>query len=288
MTRSMTTKRRKRALDTLLEKGTVATGMGVALLMLPSFFESSHPLKTVAAGLRLPGWLALCIGLLLMAIHMTLKSRSENEPGAGEAAPNRRAPTTPKRTRPERSNRWNPEVFAAIEWRRFEAVCEALFTEAGLAARSESHGPVGGLDLWLHPAKAPEPVALVRCKHWPAQAVGLPEMRDFFAVMTSHQLRRGCYVTTSAFTAEARQFGKDNGIETLDGADLLGLIAQRTPEQQQALLAIAYEGEYWRPTCARCRVKLVEYTPPQGGAAFWACSNYLRCNSLLPMTAAMR
>lgn len=287
MTWSITHKRRKRALNTL-ERGIFATGLGVFFLLAPSFSGSSPVLETVAAGLHVPGWFALGLGLALMAGHFALKVKTEKTPIPPALVPNRRAPTTPKRTRPERSNHWNPEVFAAIEWRRFEAVCEALFTEAGFTTRSQSRAAMGGLDLWLHAANAAEPVAVVRCQHWPARPVGLQEMREFLAVMTSHQLQRGSYATPSAYTAEARQFAKDNGIQALDGSDLLGLIAQRTPEQQQALLAIAYEGEYWRPTCARCGIKLVEYAPPQGGAAFWACSNYLRCNSLLPMTAALR
>ena len=74
----------------------------------------------------------------------------------------------------------------------------------------------------------------------------------------------------------------------MDGPALLALIAKRTPEQQQALLAVAHECEYWRPTCASCGIKLLERTPTKGGAAFWGGSNYPRCKSRLPMAAAMR
>ena len=37
--------------------------------------------------------------------------------------------------------------------------------------------------------------------------------------------------------------------------------AQRTPEQQDDLLRIAYEGDYRRPTCASCGIKMVERSP---------------------------
>lgn len=74
----------------------------------------------------------------------------------------------------------------------------------------------------------------------------------------------------------------------MDGPALLDLIATRTPQQQQALLAVAFEGEYWRPTCASCGIKMVERQRADGGAAFWGCSNYPRCKSRLPMAAAMR
>ncbi len=74
----------------------------------------------------------------------------------------------------------------------------------------------------------------------------------------------------------------------MDGSALLRLIATRTPEQQQALLDVAFEGDYWRPTCVSCGIKLVDRTPSKGGAAFWGCSNYPRCKSRLPMVAALQ
>ncbi|MDP2452080.1 MAG: restriction endonuclease [Polaromonas sp.] len=177
-------------------------------------------------------------------------------------------------------------MFAAIEWRRFEAVCEAMFAQAGFATRSQSHGADGGVDIWLHSANAQGPVAVVQCKHWNGKAVTVKEIREFFGVMASHQLKRGTYATTSTYTADAQKFAKDNGINALDGAALLSLIAKRTPKQQQALLDVAHEGEYWRPTCASCGVKLVERAPAKGGAGFWGCSNYPRCKTRMQMAAA--
>jgi Topoisomerase DNA binding C4 zinc finger len=68
------------------------------------------------------------------------------------------------------------------------------------------------------------------------------------------------------------------------GSGLLELIAQRAPEQQARLLEVAYEGEYWKPTCASCGVKMAERTPKNGGAAFWGCVNFPRCKRTLAMT----
>jgi restriction system protein len=126
---------------------------------------------------------------------------------------------------------------------------------------------------------------VVQCKHWQGKAVGVKELREFFGVMASHGLKRGTYATTSTYTADARQFAKDNGISAKDGKGMLALISQRTPEQQAALLEVAYEGEYWRPTCASCGIKMVERTPGKGGAKFWGCTNFPRCKSTLRMAA---
>lgn len=308
-----TSKRQKHALDTLFEKGIIAIVMGVAFLMAPVFVGTSSILKPVASVLRLPGWLALGAGLVLLAVHFALKSKAERTSPLLKVVPNNRQPTlvkdisgraaapapnwiaaaTPRTptsaaTPPKSSSTWSPAVFAAIEWRRFEAVCEALFAQAGFETRSQSHGADGGVDIWLHSTNAQGPAAVVQCKHWQGKPVGVKEIREFFGVMASHQVKRGTYATTSSYTADAQQFAKANGISAMDGPALLNLIATRTPEQQQALLAVAFEGEYWRPTCASCGIKMVERQPSKGGTSFWGCSNFPRCKSRLPMVSALR
>ena len=326
MTKTKPTKRQKRALNTLLEKGVVATGLGVGLLAAPLFFGSSVILSAVAKGFRVPGWLALGVGLVLLGIHLATKAKLETatafpttpakplkrEPWGRPEAWDKNAPVKiiedvsdehllkrmappPSRTEPTFSTSpappskvWSPGVFAAIEWRRFEAVCEALFAQAGFQTRSQSHGADGGVDIWLHSANAQGPVSVVQCKHWQGKAVGVKEVREFFGVMSSHQLKRGTYATTSTYTADAQQFAKANGIHTLDGPGLLALIAKRTSAQQQTLLAVAFEGDYWCPTCASCGIKLVKRIPAKGGTAFWGCSNYPKCKSRLPMVASLR
>ena len=77
--------------------------------------------------------------------------------------------------------------------------------------------------------------------------------------------------------AVVAQYAADNGIQAQDGAALLKLIGQRAPEQQAALLAVAYEGEYWRPTCASCGTKMVERTSGKFARPFWGCANYPGC-----------
>lgn len=65
--------------------------------------------------------------------------------------------------------------------------------------------------------------------------------------------------------------------------ELLAMAARLTTAQQQALLALAYEGEYWRPTCVRCGLKMVERPGHQGGAGPWSCAAAPRCAFTLPL-----
>ncbi len=178
------------------------------------------------------------------------------------------------------------ELFAQIEWRRFEAVIETLFSQAGFETRSQSHGADGGVDIWLHPRSAPAtPVSIVQCKHWVGKRVGVDKVRELKGVMASHSLRRGHFATTSSFTPEAARFASDNGIHLLDIDAILRLIGMRPQADQRALLAVATEGEYWRPTCASCGEKLVERKPRSGASPFWGCANYPRCRTTMPMRA---
>jgi restriction system protein len=180
------------------------------------------------------------------------------------------------------ATRWSQQVFEDIEWRRFEDVCASLFAQAGFEARTQSHGADGGVDIWLYSQNAQGPAAVVQCKHWLGRQVGVKELREFYGVMASHKLLRGTFATSSTFSADARQFAKANGISALDRLGLLALIARRTPPQQQALLALAYQGEYWRPTCASCGIKMVERSVRATRKAFWGCADYPRCRFTLP------
>lgn len=195
-------------------------------------------------------------------------------------------PQLTPRTIPPPATQWSAEVFSVIEWRRFEAVCARLFEQAGFQIRTQPRGPDGSAEIWLHSRHADGPVAIVQCKHWLGKNVGVTELREFVNLLTSHQLTRGTFVTVATYTPSALRFVKDHSINALDGAGLMALIAKRTPEQQKELLELAFEGDYWRPTCTQCGVKMEERTPSRGGAQFWACSNYPTCKARLPMAAA--
>jgi restriction system protein len=179
--------------------------------------------------------------------------------------------------RERRPDAWCEDVFRLIEWRRSEAVVEALFAQAGFETRAQAHGSDGGVDIWLYSknhAGGRDPVSIVQCKHWLKRDVGVQPVRELRGVMAQHGITRGQFVTTSRFTSEAQAFGRQNGIGLLNVDRLLRLIAEREPAQQDALLAIAFEGNYRTPTCARCGIKLVERRARSSGQPFWGCRNY--------------
>ena len=275
-------------------------GMAGALFFISFSLTSDPMLQALGKGFRAPVPYLVLLGLALLVLYVILRpapdagSRARDEPplfgrdttdfaqslqrGAADPEPQG---ATHRGQRPP-SDVWSARVFEDIEWRRFEALCASLFGQAGFETRAQSHGADGGVDIWLYSQHAEGPAAVVQCKHWIGKAVGVKEMREFYGVMASHKLQRGTFATTSTFTSDARQFAKDNGISALDGQGLLALISRRTPEQQESLLAIAYEGEYWRPTCASCGLKMVERSARR---SFWGCVNFPHCRFTLPVRA---
>ena len=286
-------------------------GVGVLLGVVPLLF--SHTL--LAAGLR-P---LAPIGLLLLATGCALlwwqfKQQRQGtsvvvsfeKPTASKRSPLAAVPRpSADRTRPTSDHvdntephkggatridptAWGPAVFDVIEWRRFEALIETLFAQAGFETKSQSHGADEGIDIWLYSRSQPgPPVSLVQCKHWQGKRVGVDKVRELRGVMAAKNVTRGQFATTSSFTADAAAFAKENGINLLDVQALLALIGKRSAEQQAALLAVALEGEYWRATCVNCGTKMVERSPRSGGSAFWGCPKFPKCKTTMPMRAAL-
>lgn len=197
---------------------------------------------------------ALVVGLMAHGIAVALASRQTEH----KRAPSARSHTSAEAAEGRRHDdpllqtpfsaqlngkRWSLDVFESIDAQRFAAVCETWFSWAGFDTRSEAHRTDEGVDIWLHAAKMPGPVAIVRCKHWLNKPVGLQDMKDFVSVMSSLQSVHGTYTTTSTYTPEALQLAKENGIDAVDGRGLLRRIQTRTRQRQQALLAVAFNGQ---------------------------------------------
>lgn len=143
---------------------------------------------------------------------------------------------------PLHGKRWSMDVFTTIDAQRFAAVCETWFASAGFETHNETHRTPEGVDIWLHAARLPGPVAVVRCQHLHGKSAGLRELREFHSVIAACKGAHGTFTTTSTYTPEALQFAQENGIDVVDGQSLLRKILTRTRHSQQVLLAVASHG----------------------------------------------
>ncbi|MEQ1804597.1 MAG: restriction endonuclease [Burkholderiaceae bacterium] len=191
--------------------------------------------------------------------------------GTAAAAPNA------AQAAPKKPSRWRAGVLRAIEWQRFDAVCMALFRQDGYVVKLNSDGAAGATQLWLHsPLDLKHPVRIVLCKHLNDGPIETPEVDEFRQVLERAGVSSGAIVTAGRFSDEAKRFARRNHIAPVDSVNLLTVILRRSDAQQQDLLAVATQGEYWRPTCPTCKAKMVALNGTDGT---WGCTG--DCQSTL-------
>ena len=174
---------------------------------------------------------------------------------------------------------WRLQVWQDIEWRRFVTVVTGLFYQVGF--QPEQFRAVGrtGADVCLKSGKGQ---LMLRCI---ATRVGInePDIQAFARAMAAKGMTHGTLASNGPISPQARERAAELHIHTLDGQQLLDLIALRTPAQREMLLNTAYAGAYWRPTCVHCGIKLVERVRPQDRRPYWGCRNAPTCDVVLPL-----
>lgn len=184
---------------------------------------------------------------------------------------------------------WSPAVFKVIEWRRFEVVVETLFNQAGYITQRKRWGGAGEMDLALYSSQSPsEVVGMVRCVHGRGKQVGMEKVRDFLRTLAQAQVSQGHYVTATVFTADGMDYARTHQVTPLNVAGLLDMIGRQSLDEQKVLLKLALEGEYWRPTCVQCGIKLVDRVEPVEGRPYWGCANAPRCQTVMPRRLGRR
>lgn len=180
--------------------------------------------------------------------------------GAARAASN--APSMP--------SRWRAGVLRAIEWQRFEAVCATLFRQDGYVPRVNSNGTAGGAEIWLHsPLNIAQPARIVLCKHMSEAPIDTTTVTRFQSVLEKAKVASGAIVTAGRFSDEAKQLARRSHIAPVDSVNLLTVILRRSEAQQRELLAVATQGEYWRPSCPKCASKMSAREDAPGS---WVCT----------------
>ena len=183
---------------------------------------------------------------------------------------------------------WNMEVFAAIEWRRFEAVCEALFAQAGLrrmpnriggrwwrghlAAQPQQPGPGGGgaMQALAEQTRGRARAARVLWGDGVAQA----------------QARHVCHHVHLHARGPWRLRGPTAFTRWTAPGCCNSSAAARLRSSRNCCKWL-YEGEYWRPTCASCGTKMVERSRSSDGGLFWAAPTTRAASARCPRPRAV-
>lgn len=295
---------RRRKPKSVGEMGGSLFAAGVGVLLVLTLLRNS-PQTIMFEALRPWAWLAMALGAFLLGLYALSSNRgcalkrTDVEPTFGSR---RSIPAHPEsqcrgelieddlheRRRPfervaeavARPTVWTHAVFDLIEWRRFEALCEALLQHEGRITSSQAFGADGGIDIRLYSdASKSQLVGIVQCKNWTTKKIGEVQIREFLGLKTDHRVGTAIYFTSSMFMPATLDLAARHDIELVDGRDLLARIRAQIPEAQQRLLAVATEGEFWRPTCVQCGTKMTRRTNATNTNRFWACT---RCRHTLP------
>ncbi|MGA2439071.1 MAG: restriction endonuclease [Acidobacteriaceae bacterium] len=100
----------------------------------------------------------------------------------------------------------------------FESLISGLLTRMGFQAEMTRTTGDGGIDII---AMLDKPIVggryLFQCKRFaPENLVGAPTVRDFYGAVTADRAVKGVFITTSSYTAQAREFAEKAGVELID------------------------------------------------------------------------
>ncbi|MFC0250643.1 restriction endonuclease [Massilia consociata] len=262
--------------------------------VLPGFLPDRGPLGALKPALEPLSWIVLAaLGTTTVLAAVRAASRrskhGKGSPGSRQSARMRVEPQAAQSVAPAPGRpavpaapaAWSAEALRMLEWKRFELLCARYYEAVGFVTETLHAGPDGGIDVKLFKADPDRPLAIVQCKAWNTQAVGVKEIRELLGVMVHERVGRGIFVTTGTYSQDALQFGATNPIQLLDGDAFAQKILALPLEKQLALLDFAFKDDYRTPTCASCGIKMIPRDSKRG--PFWGCSHYPRCKNTLAM-----
>lgn len=177
------------------------------------------------------------------------------------------------------------DTIRAMNWRDFELLVGEAYRRKGYSVEVTGQGGAdGGIDLIL---KWQGGTAIVQCKHWRDQQVGVTLIRELFGVMTHMGAQRGILVTCGTFTPDAYAFAKGKPIELVNGNELVALVREvQTPEKLPQAAAVGNPPVITETNasesvlCPDCGNTMVVRTARKGahaGLPFWGCSQFPKC-----------
>ena len=184
-----------------------------------------------------------------------------------------------------RPKEWSLELIRKLEWKRFEDVCQQFFEKQGIRCQTTDLGPDGGIDIRLYQDDSISPTSIAQCKAWGGY-VGVKPIRELLGVMTHEKIGKAFFMTSSAYSSDAKAVADANRITLIDGPMLLTMIQRLPPKERDSLLEFATDGDYMTPTCPKCGTKMKAVRGVAGRHDFWGCRNYPNCRQKLGMRRA--
>ncbi len=125
------------------------------------------------------------------------------------------------------------ERIKSNSWQFFERLVVELLLAMGYGGVGGSglafqRGSDGGIDGFINQDKLGLDVVYVQAKRWAEQTVGRPDIQQFVGALAGRQASRGVFITTSRFSADAREYVKPLNVRVIliDGEHLAQLMIE--------------------------------------------------------------
>jgi restriction system protein len=179
---------------------------------------------------------------------------------------------------------WTDDFIKAIEWKRFEEVCNEFLIIKNYNAEMTCIGADKGIDIIIKNSEG-QVACIAQCKAYGKKPIGVALIRELLGIMTSEQVKQGLFFTTSTFSIDAIEFAKNKGITLVDLKSFVRGINTLDKDSRERLYKIASEGDFTIPTCARCDVKMIERVSSKTNKKFWGCANFPKCRMTINIRA---
>ncbi len=180
-------------------------------------------------------------------------------------------------TTSEIAHQGTTQPLKSLTWLEFESYIGEFFKQQGYEVKQAfSQKPDGGVDIWM---KKDGELTLVQCKHWKTRKVGIPILREMYAVMIEHGASKMIVVTSGDFTSEAVKYALDKKLWLINGGDLVDMIElpQHCRTEAKTKAELPAEPELICPSCHSTLVKRTAKRGSNKDRAFYGCSAYPRC-----------
>lgn len=230
--------------------------------IIPSFSIANPALLSFA---RAAPYLAPVVGLLFGVVAVAAALRS---------------PWVTAKRRALLDRQTNIQSIRSLSWLQLEQLVGETYRRLGYrVSENPVKGADDGIDLWLTKDGGE---VLVQCKHW-KQNVGVSIVREHLGVVSAYKAQRGIIVSSGDFTASARDFAQQTGIELVSGEQL----ARHVRNTQSTTYTID-GGSETDPTpmpvsrsCPECGSDMVGRVARRGenaGNTFLGCSHWPQCS----------
>jgi restriction system protein len=170
-----------------------------------------------------------------------------------------------------------PDALNQLTWREFEMLVGEAFRAQGYSVAETGGSADGGVDVVL---RKDSEKYFVQCKHWRAQTVGVPIVRELYGAMAAHGATGGFVVTSGRFTRPALEFAAGRNLTLIDGPKLHAMIQRVSQDSlvtMNAAIPIALAESPACPTCLKPMTMRTASRGPKASQPFWGCSAYPSC-----------